>query len=50
MSKLDCVPDIYDQSDFYNCTEWVFSNADNMDETKAFEILQEHNCLPLEAL
>ena len=36
MSELQCKSESYDQSDFYNCTEWVFSDADNMDGTKAF--------------
>ena len=37
MSEPQCDADFYDQSGaFYNCTEWVFSDADNMDGTKAF--------------
>ena len=31
-----CDESYYDQSAFYNCTEWVFSAADNMDGAIAF--------------
>ena len=36
MLEPKCSKDFYDQSGFYNCTEWVFSDADHMDGTKAF--------------
>ena len=33
-----CDESYYDQSAFYNCTEWVFSAADNMDGDIAFSL------------
>ena len=33
-----CNESYYDQSAFYNCTEWVFSAADNMDGDIAFSL------------